>query len=128
MACQCRNCASAVAQGIQQYAVSLAVIHTPPCKASGAAAEGPPGAWLLDCGPDIKAQWRMLQGHAPGCTVRGVFLTHLHMYEAMHSHPSSPARYHVCVPIYLHYVKSERAVEENVPWASHNRRSVHLAL
>ena len=75
MACQCHNCASAVAHNSPKYAVSLAVIRTPQSSALGM----PPEAWLVDCGPDIKAQWRMLQEHAPGCIVKGIFLTHLHM-------------------------------------------------
>ena len=77
MACSCRNCIAAASD--PQCAVSLALIHHPP---QGSAPEPPPSeAWLIDCGPDIKRQWQMLQDHAgpKGCRIRGVFLTHLHM-------------------------------------------------
>ena len=79
MACQCHNCASAAAHNTPKYAVCLAVIKTTKSKSL----EGPSEAWLVDCGPDIKAQWRMLQEHAPGCIVKGIFLTHLHMWEPL---------------------------------------------
>ncbi|MEW5297525.1 MAG: hypothetical protein WDW36_000730 [Sanguina aurantia] len=36
-------------------------------------------AWLIDCGPDIKQQWDLLQLSGPGYRLEGVLLTHLHM-------------------------------------------------
>ena len=103
--CVCSNCSHALEHGAQ-LAVSMALIHRPPALPSedqrgveGEGAEGREGggasgssngaalaaadAWLVDCGPDIKTQWRMLQNSAPGCRVRGVFLTHLHMGHYM---------------------------------------------
>lgn len=55
--CSCANC-SAAWSGSQpkQYAVSLAILD----HASQA-------SWLIDCGPDIKDQYHMLQELAPEC-------------------------------------------------------------
>ena len=69
--CQCKNCTS-VHHGTtsQQYTVSLAIID-----------RNTNQVWLIDCSPDFRAQYRMLENHfGPNnsFTLEGVFLTHLH--------------------------------------------------
>lgn len=70
--CQCKNCSS-VHNGTtsQQYTVSLAVIDRITNQ-----------VWLIDCSPDFRAQYTMLQNHF-GLNnlfkIEGIFLTHLHM-------------------------------------------------
>ena len=55
MGCECKNCSSFSLPGKEQLAVSLALIQRD---------QGGTGkVWLIDCGPDIKAQWRMLAAH-----------------------------------------------------------------
>ncbi|UJR15133.1 hypothetical protein I4U23_002098 [Adineta vaga] len=70
--CQCKNCSS-VHQGIlpQQYTVSLAIINQTTNQ-----------VWLIDCSPDFRNQYTMLQKHFgldKSFTLEGIFLTHLHM-------------------------------------------------
>lgn len=70
--CQCVNCGS-VRQGLtpQQYTVSLAIIDRTTYQ-----------VWLIDCSPDFRAQYAMLQEHFGLKTpfkLEGIFLTHLHM-------------------------------------------------
>ncbi len=73
MGCACRNCAWALSSPErEQLAVSIAIVRYGEAYAT-------PEAWLVDCGPDIKRQWRMLNTKYPGVRIQGVFLTHLHM-------------------------------------------------
>ncbi|CAF3460726.1 unnamed protein product [Rotaria socialis] len=70
--CQCKNC-SAVHNGrlSQQYAVSLAIIDRTTNQ-----------VWLIDCSPDFRAQYDLLQNHFGfnnTFKIEGIFLTHLHM-------------------------------------------------
>ena len=70
--CQCYNCNSVHCNRIsQQYAVSVAIIDRMTNQ-----------VWLIDCSPDFRAQYRMIQehlGHETLFHLEGVFLTHLHM-------------------------------------------------
>ncbi|GAX82745.1 hypothetical protein CEUSTIGMA_g10171.t1 [Chlamydomonas eustigma] len=70
LGCECHNCSDAVHTGLHKCAVSMSLINS---------ANATPEAWLIDCGPDIKQQWRLLKQHCPKAGVQGVFLTHLHM-------------------------------------------------
>mmetsp|Transcript_10893 Transcript_10893/g.30846 ORF Transcript_10893/g.30846 Transcript_10893/m.30846 type:complete len:326 (-) Transcript_10893:258-1235(-) len=65
--CYCAHC-KAVLEGElpPKYTVSLGILH-----------DG--GAWLIDASPDIKWQLHLLRKAAPDCTLRGIFITHLHM-------------------------------------------------
>jgi pyrroloquinoline quinone biosynthesis protein B len=70
--CQCKNCNS-VRNGTtsQQYTVSLAIIDRITNQ-----------VWLIDCSPDFRAQYAMLQNHFGlnnPFKLEGIFLTHLHM-------------------------------------------------
>ncbi|CAF1168285.1 unnamed protein product [Adineta ricciae] len=70
--CQCKNC-SLVHRGLlpQQYTVSLAIIDRTTNQ-----------VWLVDCSPDARNQYSMLQNHFEperSFKLEGVFLTHLHM-------------------------------------------------
>ena len=70
--CQCKNC-SAVHNGkvSQQYTVSLAIIDRMTNQ-----------VWLIDCSPDFRAQYNLLQNHFGlnnSFKIEGVFITHLHM-------------------------------------------------
>ena len=70
--CQCKNCNS-VRNGTtsQQYTVSLAIIDRSTNQ-----------VWLIDCSPDFRAQYTMLQNHFGldnSFKLEGIFLTHLHM-------------------------------------------------
>ena len=70
--CQCSNC-GAVRRGSipQQYTVSLAIIDRTTNQ-----------VWLIDCSPDFRAQYAMLQNHfGPDQPfhLEGIFFTHLHM-------------------------------------------------
>ena len=73
--CQCKNCSS-VHRGLlpQQYTVSLAIIDRTTNQ-----------VWLVDCSPDARNQYSMLQNHFEperSFKLEGIFLTHLHMgYE-----------------------------------------------
>ena len=74
MGCSCNNCSRFSAPGQEQLAVSLALIETKDDETGR--------VWLIDCGPDIKAQWRMLAHHLQhikSWSIEGVFITHLHM-------------------------------------------------
>jgi hypothetical protein len=60
--CTCPNCEAAWAGATgaggawgPQWAVSAALVD-----------EASRRVWLLDCGPDIKQQWHMLQQRVPG--------------------------------------------------------------
>ncbi|CAF1029553.1 unnamed protein product [Adineta steineri] len=70
--CQCKNCSS-VRNGTlsQQYTVSLAIIDRTTNQ-----------IWLIDCSPDFRNQYTMLQNHFESnqlFKLEGIFLTHLHM-------------------------------------------------
>lgn len=67
--CQCKNCSS-VQNGTasQQYTVSLAIID-----------RNTNQVWLVDCSPDFRVQYAMLQKHLSSFKLEGIFLTHLHM-------------------------------------------------
>lgn len=70
--CQCKNCSSVHHGTIpQQYTVSLAIIDRLTNQ-----------VWLIDCSPDFRAQYTLLQNHFGidnSFKIEGVFLTHLHM-------------------------------------------------
>lgn len=81
MGCECKNCSNFSMPGKEQFAVSLALIQKDE--------KGAGKVWLIDCGPDVKAQWRMLARHLSELTswsIEGVFITHLHMghYIGLH--------------------------------------------
>ncbi|KAI3656251.1 hypothetical protein MP638_006812 [Amoeboaphelidium occidentale] len=67
--CKCINCTSARALNLKrQYAVGAAIID-----------HDLKQVYLLDCTPDFKDQYDILEQHAPSYKIEGVFLTHLHM-------------------------------------------------
>lgn len=70
--CQCPNCRSVhLGKKTAQYAVSLAVIDRTTKQ-----------VWLIDCSPDFRAQYALLQnyfGLDQRFQLEGIFLTHLHM-------------------------------------------------
>jgi pyrroloquinoline quinone biosynthesis protein B len=70
--CQCQNCRSVrLGRKTQQYTVSLAIIDRTTKQ-----------VWLIDCSPDFRAQYAMIQdyfGLDQTFKLEGIFLTHLHM-------------------------------------------------
>jgi pyrroloquinoline quinone biosynthesis protein B len=70
--CQCTNCTSVhQGQSSAQYAVSLAIIDRTTDR-----------VWLVDCSPDFREQYHILQKHIGmnrAFHLEGIFLTHLHM-------------------------------------------------
>jgi pyrroloquinoline quinone biosynthesis protein B len=70
--CRCTNCSSVHSGATsQQHTVSLAVIDRTTNQ-----------VWLIDCSPDFRAQYAMIQNHFGlnnSFKLEGIFLTHLHM-------------------------------------------------
>ena len=67
--CACATCANARANPAQQrYTVCLGLVD-----------HAAHACWMIDATPDFKYQHAALMAAAPGCELRGIFITHAHI-------------------------------------------------